>query len=228
MNGIRCTLLLATGLMGILPGAALADKYPDRSDEGLNRVESKRVDALYWLADADLSGYSKFILEDVSVAFRKNWQRDQNRARGPVNRVTADDMARIRETLAAEFRAAFERELQEKGGYQLVNTPGEDVLLLRPAIVDLDVYAPDVMAPGRIRTFTTSAGVMTLRMDLLDAETQSLIGRVIDRRRAREDLNPVSTTNRVTNRAEAARMMRRWAVILREALDDAKAGSAAE
>lgn len=209
-------------MLSLVPLSALADKYPEQSDDGLVRVESKRLDALYWLPDAELSPYTKVMLDDLSVAFRKNWQRDQNRSRSLSQRVSAEDMERIRTALAEEFREAFESELQEDGDYEIVTEPGENVLLLRPAIVDLDVYAPDPMGPGRVTTFTTTAGEMTLRMDLYDSATQSLIGRVIDKRRARETLNPVQITNRVTNRAEAARMLRRWAVILREALNDAR------
>ena len=67
---------------------------------------------------------------------------------------------------------------------------------------------------------------MTLRMDLVDSSTQALIGRVIDRQRARNNMS-MQVTNSVTNRAEADRMLRRWADILRDALDEARAGNGA-
>ncbi len=209
-------------LMAVIVGlsfavSGFAQKYPDITVEGLPRVKHKRLDAAYWHLDATLAGYTKVIIELPEVSFRKNWQRDQNRNRGS-NRVTADYMEDVREDLARRFVEIFSKELQEKGNYQIVSEPGEEVLLLKPEIIDLDVHAPDLKSPMRSTTYTTSAGRMTLKMDLVDSETQSLIGRVIDRRRARED-SFGRISNSVTNRAEVDRMLRRWAGILRDAMD---------
>jgi len=213
-------------LLGIAGQPALAkDKYPDVSDEGLPRIESKRLDAVYWEPGASLAEYSKIMIDDVSVAFRKNWQRDQNRNRS-TSRIDSKDMDRVRNSLADLFREVFVRELQEKGDYEVVESAAADVLLLRPEIIDLDIYAPDLRDPGRGRSYTTEAGRMTLRMDLVDSSTQALIGRVIDRQRARNNMS-MQVTNSVTNRAEADRMLRRWADILRDALDEARAGNGA-
>ena len=52
-------------------------------------------------------------------------------------------MERIQDDVATLFREVFTKELTE-GGYQLVEEAGEDVLLVKPAIVDLDVVAPDL------------------------------------------------------------------------------------
>ena len=213
--------LLISTFVGYLlfVGAAFgADKYPDATADGLVRGESDRLDAVYWQPGADLSGYSKIMIADCQVSFRKNWQRDQNRDRGLTDRVDAEDMERIRSDMAERFNAIFAKELQEEGAFEIVNTPGDDVLLLRPEIVDLDLFAPDVNAPNRTRTFTTSAGRMTLKMDLVDSATEALVGRVIDRRRAREDFD-AQISNSVTNRVEMDRIMRRWARILRDALN---------
>lgn len=205
----------------LLFGAAVrAADYPDVTVEGLPRVASERLDAVYWRPGVTLSGYDRFMLEPCEVAFRRNWQRDQNTNRGNF-RVTADDMARIRSDLADVFETAFVRELAEEGNYPLVEDAAEGVLLLRPKIIDLDVFAPDLLVPNRIVTLTMEAGRMTLQMDLIDAASGQLIGRVIDRRRARMN-QPLMVTNRVTNRAEADRIISSWARILRRALDDVR------
>ena len=200
---------------------AWADKYPDATVEGMPRVESKNLDAVYWRDDAELSGYTKVMIDPCQVSFRKNWQRDQNRTRGPGRRVETDDMERIRTQLSERFNVIFTEALQEDNGYEVVTTAGDDVLLLRPQIVDLDIFAPDIMEPGTVRTFTTEAGRMTLQMDLIDSSTQAVLGRVIDRKRARQNVGGVRT-NSVTNRAEGDRMLRRWARLLKQALDDAR------
>ncbi len=223
-QAIRLTpvALVALALAFSLP--ALAKKYPDVSDDGLTRVDSKRLDAVYWRDGATLAGYDKVMIGDVEVSFRKNWQRDQNSSRrGASDRITADDMTRIRASVAEGFTEMFVKVLEE-GGYVVVDQPGDDVLALEPSIVDLDVTAPDISMrqPGITRTYTTSAGEMTLNMALFDSGSNSQIGRVIDRRRAMERGQQLQWSSSITNRQEANVMFRSWANALLDALNEAK------
>jgi hypothetical protein len=57
-------------------------------------------------------------------------------------------MERIKEDVADLLNDAFIEQL-EAAGYEVVNDADDDVLVLRPAILDLDVVAPDVSAAGR-------------------------------------------------------------------------------
>jgi hypothetical protein len=57
-------------------------------------------------------------------------------------------MERIKEDVADFLNDAFIEQL-EAAGYEVVNDADDDVLVLRPAILDLDVVAPDVSAAGR-------------------------------------------------------------------------------
>ena len=210
-------ILLAYTLAGGL--ASAQDDLPEVTDDGLQKVESKRIDTLYWLPGASLAGYERIMILEPFVSFRKNWQRDQNRDRRGASRVDADDMERTRQALAAAFIEQFTRVLEEDDGYEVVDSVGEDVLLLRPAIVNLDVNAPDVMAAGRSDEFITSAGEMTLYLELYDSATSALIGRAIDRRESHIP-GSIRVAGSVTNRIEGERMLRQWARILRDALDD--------
>ncbi len=209
--------LLATSLIG---NSAFAQDLPQTSPDGLEKIDSKRVDILYWRPGATLAGYKRVMLLEPTVSFRKDWQRNQNRERSPSQQVSASDMERIRELLAKEFLNQFKIELQDKNGYELVDTVGEDVLVVHPAIVDLDVAAPDIPSAGRTRTYVTSAGAMTLYAELFDSSTNELIGRVIDRREARTAGGRFEVANRVTNLADAQKVLRRWAGLLRRGLDD--------
>lgn len=223
MSTLARQILIAALTVTVVAGPALAwDSYPDQTADGLDRVENKKVDAVYWKEGADLGEYDRVRIDAVEVSFRKNWLRDQNRDRRSVaGRVTTEDMDQIRTALADLFRQEFTKEL-EKGGYEVVDENGPDVLLLQPSIVDLDVTAPDIgmRQPGMTRTYTTSAGEMTLNLDFRDSATNALIGRAIDHR---EDHAPggIQYTSRITNKAEAERILRSWANTLREALDDA-------
>ena len=64
---------------------------------------------------------------------------------------------------------------------------------------------------------------MTLVADLYDSETNTLIGHVIDRERGQE-IGPydLQIANRVTNTAEADRILSMWALRLRRALENAR------
>ena len=142
------SLALAIGWVWQAPIFAQAD-LPATTEDGLTKLESKRIDVLYWRPGASLAPYKRIALLDCLVAFRKDWQEDQNRDRRGTERVTAEDMERIQTLLAEEFRKEFTRELQERGGYEIVDVVGEDVLVLRPAIVNLDVAAPDLPTASR-------------------------------------------------------------------------------
>lgn len=214
-------LVIALGL--VMAFSAQARSYPESSDDGLQLVKVKGIDAVYWREGASLEGYDKILIGDVDVSFRKNWQRDQNRNRVSLNsRITSDDMARIRSSVAEGFTQVFIAELED-AGYSLVDTPGDDVLALEPAIVDLNVSAPDVSMrqPGMTQTYTTSAGEMTLNMAMYDSGSNSLIGRVIDKRRAM-DTGRLQWSNSITNRQEANVMFRSWAKRLVKALDESR------
>ena len=221
---INCaTLLVATVLIGAC-ATSTKEELPAVTEDGLVLVEGTRADAVYKLPDADFSQYERVYIADVEVAFRKNWLEDQNRERRSVShRITQEDADKIRQAVAGEFSKVFTEEL-EKGGYPVVSSPGEagptdDVLALVPAIVNLDIAAPDTMSAGRTRSYTASAGSMTLYMEFRDAVTGALLGRVTDAQAA-PDTGYMRVSNSVTNMAEADRMLRKWARKLVERMDD--------
>ena len=197
--------------------ALAADKLPETSDDGLVLQKDTELAAVYIKPGADFSGYDKLAILDCYVEFKKNWQRDQNEDHVSMTQmVTKKDMDEIKTRLAAEFKKVFIEELQTKGGYEVVDHGAEDVMIIRPAIIDLDVEAPDNMTPGMTTTFAASAGQMTLYMELFDSVTSDIIARVIDAEGGRDH---GMIRNRATNTAEADRILRKWADILRTHLD---------
>ena len=134
-------------------------EIPEYTVEGLKLVPDTKDIALVWAEPgADLSQYARVYLVEPYVAFKKNWQRDQNRGR---MKVSNSDMDRIKTSVKELFMEVFTEEL-ESAGYKLANERAEDVLIVKPAIIDLNVNAPDVRSAGRTNTFTTTAGSMTL------------------------------------------------------------------
>ena len=208
---------LAAGLSGCqtTKGSPIDDLS---TQDGLVRAESKNLDALYVRPNVKLSGYNKILLQPLIVSFAKNWNPEKESS--ALYRMTPPDREKIKSELAAAFADVFKEVLQEKGGYQLVTAPADDVLDVQSAIVNLFINAPDVsqQTAGNVRTYTTNAGEMTLIAELHDSVTGQLLSRGYDRR---EDTNSGmwTWTNSVTNSADARREIRRWAELLKKALD---------
>lgn len=195
-----------------------ANKIPEYTVEGLKLVPNTKNMALVWAEPgAELSKYDRVYLVEPYVAFKKNWKRDQNRGR---LKVTTKDMEDIKTNVRNLFMEVFTEELNE-GGYSLAQERAEDVLILKPAIVDLDVLAPDISMAGRTNTYTTSAGSMTLYLELYDSETDDLLAKALDRKSDRESAYMQWQTG-TANRMAAKRIMKPWAKALREALDEAR------
>lgn len=203
--------------------AMAKDAPPEMTEEGLQLVKESKMALVYAAPGADLSGYHRIWLIEPYVAFKKNWQRDQNRSRGL--KVTESDMKRIRTRLAEEFTAVFAEVLQENDGYELVEEMAEDVLILRPAIINLDVNAPDTRAAGRSRTYASYAGEMTLYLEAFDSQTNALIAKSLDRGYDR-NTGFITWQSSVSNTQAAKRILRDWAQSLRSGLDEAHAVTA--
>jgi len=210
-------LLAALGFAGAGPAQTKKNFEEATSADGLAKVKVKGIDLAYARPGLTLAAYSKIMLDPIPVTFRKDFDPKRTGSRIPV--ATAD-LERIRSEVAKIVQDEFAKELA-KGSYVTVTAAGPDVLQVRAEITDLYVNAPDTMEAGRSRTYTTSAGEMTLILELADSETGAVLARAYDRREAR-DTGTFSYTNSVTNRAEAERMANAWARILRARLDAAR------
>jgi len=211
--------VLAIAAAAFAPSAAQAqDEWPDKTHDGLELQKDTKAAVVYWRPGATLEGYEKVYLVEAPVAFRKNWQRDQNTKSAGINsRVTSSDMEEIKQRLSEEFRKVFVEEL-EAGGYEIVDELGDNVLLIKPAIINLSVNAPDVRGTQRRIDMVTSAGEMTLYLEFYDGVTGEIFGRVLDRQ-VDDKANFAMQANRVTNKRDADRILKAWAKELRAHMD---------
>lgn len=213
------TIALAGIFAVALVGPAIAkDKLPEVSSDGLNLVPKTKVYAAYAKSGATFDQYTKVKILGCFVDFVKDWERHYNLNEvGLSGRVSDKDADEIKQRLAAEFNKVFTKELTDKG-YAVVDDVGPDVLLLRPALINVDVVAPDVGKAGFTRTLIRSAGQMTLYLELYDSATSTLLARVIDPQA--DDSGFAQEANRVTNKAAADRILRNWADLLAKHLGD--------
>lgn len=222
----RHALLAAILLIALPVTSGASDDLPQVSPEGLQLQKDTRARAVYLKPGFTLSPYKRVAILDCFVDFTTDWQKEFNQdQRGTGNRATTKDMDRIKADLAAEFRKVFTDELQAKGGYEVVTTAAPDVLVLRPALINLAITAPDLNSPNMNRTIVESAGQMTLYLELYDSVSNTLLARVMDPKA--DNRGMAQMANRVTNKAAADRILRAWASALREHLDAAQGKSPA-
>jgi len=217
-------IVLVAGALIVTACAGVSTSVPVETHDGLTLVPGSKFDQVYRRAGADIASYSEFGIEPCEVAFKKNWLRNQNSNRLDLsNRVTQKDVDQIKDKLSASCEEKFREALGEAPAYTLVDnfSDGEAVLVLRPSIINLDVSAPDVSSTSMTRSYTTSAGEMTLSLDLVDGTTGEVLARVVDRKKGM-DTGRVQWSSSISNNAEANRMLTRWAKILREGLDEAR------
>ena len=212
---------VAGALIGLMakPVAFAKDPPPQVSTDGLNLVKSTKTRLVYVKPGATFNQYRRVAILDTFVDFEKDWQKDYNSSRvGLDGRVSDADVDRMKAGLAAEFMKVFTDELQNKGGYEVVTTAAPDVLVLRPALVNVEVNAPDLMSANFGATVVRSAGQMTLYLELWDSTTNTLLARVMDAEADNEAF--AQQANRVTNTQAADRILREWAHELRGRLDE--------
>ena len=222
-------LIVSLSMLLILGCASTSETVQTTTPDGLDLVRSDKHSAVYIKPEAQLDIYNEFAIVPCEVAFRKNWQRDYNSShRSSGQQIKERDIDSIKRELGEECTTFFTDALSEEPSYNLVTEwqQGQDVLLVRPNIVNLNITSPDVSSPSMTRSYSASAGSMTLYLELIDAETSEVLVRAYDSKADPDSF--VNYANKITNRQAADRMLKNWATRLREAMDAVMRPSASE
>jgi len=216
--------LLAAALTLAAPQALAAKEAPPKvSEDGLELKTETKQRLVYVRPGATFTQYGRVALLDCYVEFSKTWLRDYNNSvRDPSAKVTQKDLDRAKTDLSAQFKKIFAEELTQ-GGYEVTDQGAPDVLVLRPALINIAVSAPDLMTPGRSVTFAESSGQMTLYLELWDNAANSILARVIDTQGDSAIYGERKSS--VSNKAAADRILKAWATELRKKLDLARGKS---
>jgi hypothetical protein len=215
---MRFGLLLALALLVATASAASRDAVEEvMSHDGLQKISVKGIDLAYARPGATLAGYKRVRLDQVEVAFHKSWDPTKT---GSAIKLSQEERDNIRSGVARIVYDEFVKELQAKSSYQVVNESGPDVLRVKANVANLYLNAPQSGTGGRSRTYTVSAGEMTLVAELYDSETGQVLARLVDREEAR-GLGTMSLNSSVVNVDDARSIASGWARILRNSLDKA-------
>ena len=210
---IALAVLLATP-------AVVAAKAPDTWDN-LIKVKSKKFEAVYLLPNADFRPYTKVMLDPTQVAFQKNWQSNINSASiGLRGRISDADAIKIADAARSGFETIFAKAYGD-AGYQVVTTPGPDVLRLVTGVLNLSIEAPDT-GMSMARVYSAEAGEATVVIEVRDSLTNAVLGRAVDQRAAGDI--PGQRT-RASNRADFEYLFKTWAKTSVQGLNELKAMS---
>jgi len=219
------TRIAATALVCLAGAMAHAQSTAVSDNEGLVLVKSKMLDKAWLLPGADFRPYKKVLLKEAEVAFQKNWVRDMNANRATLTgpKVTDADALKIVQEARTGFNETW-ADTFKANGWEVVKAPGEDVLQVRPAVINLYVNAPAAAASGTSRSYTVEAGEATLLLEVRDSRTGTLLGRFADRRQTSNSPR-AQMTDSVTNRAQFGSLFTNWAGIAAKGLKNLQASS---
>jgi hypothetical protein len=197
---------LAAGAFAALPAAAA----PAPASDGLVAVQSRILDEIYVRPDANVQGYRKVIIDPAQVELRKGWLRSINSTRGPSRWLTPEDAKRITDAAATSLTDIVAAAFTARG-YEIATVPEAGALRVTPRVTDLVVNAPDVASAYPQAIFNVDAGEATLTLEVRDAATGTLLGRVVDRGTAHELSSRINRVLGVTNAFWFDALFRQWA-----------------
>jgi hypothetical protein len=189
------------------------------SSDGLRLVKNSELGRVYVRPGATLKPYTKFAILNCFVSFAPNWREDMQTNFNM--QITGEQVQQTEAAIAAEFKDVFVTQL-EQGGFPMVTTAAPDVLVLRPALINVYITAPQNMADPDSATFSSTTGQLTLYLELYDSVTNQLLARVIDPESVSATDGTFMWQSRAGNITAGREAMTRWADILRQRMEAAK------
>jgi hypothetical protein len=219
--------------LGVLTGAFLAAVAQAEIDpstlEGMEPAEWSDVDTLYTRGEVDLTRFKSIYIQTPEVVMRERWLREQNRLRpSPQDRIRTEDEEKIKEELSTDLVERFTTALNQ-AGFEVVESAGPGTLALKPALVDVDVFDPNlsyrqsarrIAVPSAQVNSNLIATDMTLQVQMFDGESEAAMVVAEDRLQARKVTSNIGLD--VTDRQANAVILDRWATKLIQALNGAE------
>lgn len=220
-QGLKLSVIALAASMVIGCNSTNPTNAPQVSPEGMELKKSTASTIAYKKEGVDFSEYDKVQILPSAVAFKKNWKRDYNRDQVSLStRVNDADVIRMKTDLAKLFDEVFKEEFGKDAKFPIVDKVSSNTLVIRPAIINLDVAAPDVRSAINVKTYASETGQATLFLELYDGVSGEILARAVSASVA-GDNSYYQWANRVSNRADAKRMIRKWAKALRIKYDEA-------
>lgn len=181
---------------------------------GLEPVHMKGIDIASVRPGAEFGRYDRVLLEPIEVTFAPEWEPLRPGSSFPV---AERDLDKLRQDVAEPLHESFVKTISQGGKYPLSEDPGPGVVRIRLRVADVRLNAPNLESPGRSEQWARSAGEMTLLAELIDAESGTLLARIIDR--WIDPDGPLQRYTRVDNNLAIGRAAEEWADAIRRHLE---------
>ncbi len=187
------------------------------SFDGLHSIDNSIFQNAWADPDVDFSRYSKIMPGTAIFEYRavKKTGATSAHTGSSKSEFWIDDDARAK--LELETSTIFNEEMAKSTRFEMTDTAGDDVLIIRGGLNDIMSRVPPEQI-GRNDIFLRSVGEATLILEVVDSKSGEVIFRAVERRSAGSSTGGIKA-NSVTTLAEVRRMLRRWATTLREGLD---------
>ena len=186
--------------------------------DGLHRVDNSIMDMAWVRPDLSLEGYNKLIIDEATVGYQNEpTATAQTPGRSGDNfALTPAEMANLK----GWFMEAVVEELTKNNGWEIVDTPGPDVLRIGAHLIELVVRQP-AQDMSFQRTYTRSFGEVTLVFELQHSMSDEFLARVAERRDpTRATDNSLARVSPSAVRADVQALFHYWAGVLRRGLDE--------
>jgi hypothetical protein len=213
-------IVIALALAGC-SSAPTIQSGPDAevSFDGLHKVDNSAFHDAWADPDADWARYDQFIGGEAFFEYRavkKTAKYSSVRPPASTDEFYIDEGSR--ERLTREVTDIFTEQLSESTRFTRTEEPGQNVLIIRGGLHDIvSRTPPELITRGEI--FIRSFGEATLVLEVVDSMSGEVIARAIERRAAGSS-SSMTAANTVTTWAEVRRLVRRWAITLRNGLDN--------
>jgi len=186
------------------------------SYDGLHAIDNSRFKLAWADPDIDFSRYTKIMPGGAFLEFRAVKKMSQSESMSSSSDFYIDD--KNKERLREETTTIFREEMAKSTRFSMVEAPGPDVLIISGGLHDIVSNVPPEPM-GRSDIYLTSVGEMSLILEAADSRSNEVIFRAVERRAADSQSGKIGRANKITNWADINRLLRHWAVQLREGLD---------
>ncbi len=181
----------------------------------LHKVDHTRG-AAYVNPEVDFSQYQQVMIDPLNLDNVEIKQPSSSlSSRGEFTLEPED-----KERLSSAYREVFVRELEEDGGYEVVDQAGPNVLRvvasvegLAPAAAKDDFKSRSI---GRSRVYSEGSGSVSMQFVFVDAESEQIVAILQD---TRSGSSMWGVNNAVSNYGDVRFMFGQWARQLRDRLD---------
>lgn len=213
-------LALATGISFAGKEHLAKGDDADVSYDGLHRVKKSVMDEAYIKPDIDLSGYTKIMIDPVSVSYKRKPPPPAASMRASGSRSNFALTDQQMEQLTQLFHEAFVEAMTKNASWEVVESPGTDVLRIEAALIDLVVKVPTRPTTGQTYYFVSEIGEVTLVAEIRDSQSREILARVADRSLIKPaGSGDLAFTTGVSARADVRRLFDAWAGLIRTGLD---------